>query len=208
MAVRSLHELTVPSYGVKKNTTFYAGAPVARDLSGADAGLVRAADRSADTVANYVGIAADDHNRSGNTMILVDPVGSNYIDSSGNFVANNNGLFAGAKRAIGENMDEPITTVTNLTAGSTGYEGPRRGVGVYISQSTQLCTDQFSAVTTSSTTADAGGAATFAIGDMLTFGGGDYKGKFVKLASTSHGPWIATVDSYDSTQGMLYITLK
>lgn len=208
MAVRSLQELLVVNYNVKKTTSFYAGAPLARDLSGDDVGLARAANRASDTSANWVGVAADDHNRTGVTGIYVDAVGSTYIDSNGNLVENNNGFYKGPKRAIGEFMDEPITTVTNMTAGSTGYEGPRRGVGVYTSPSTQLVTDQFVAVASSASTTDDTSAITFAVGDMLTFGVTDNAGKFVKLASTSHGPWVATVERYDSTQGLLYIALK
>lgn len=206
MAIKELQALVTDTYQTLATSTFYAGMVLARDSSGANAGLVRKADRSADTVNNYVGLAFDDHNRTGCTFIQPDPVGSTYIDPSTGFMSYNNGWFVGPKRVMADWFDEPVTNVTNLTAGSSGYQGPRRGVSVLISPSGRFVTDQYAAVATSSTTADSGSAITFAVNDQLTFGASANAGLLVKLASTSHGPAIAKVDSYDSTAGLLYIT--
>ena len=207
MAIKELQAVVVDTFPVAANASFYAGMVLARDSSGASAGLVRSANRASDTVANYVGLSADDKARTGCTMIQNDPVGSTYVDpSTGNLITNNNGWFVAQKRALSDYYDETVTNVTNLTAGSTGYEGPMRGVGVFLSQSGRFITDQFVAVQTSSSTADSGSAHAFVINDTLTFGAGANAGKFVGLASSSHGPAIAKVDQYDTTAGLLYIT--
>jgi|NOAtaT_7_FD_contig_31_9441227_length_1515_multi_3_in_0_out_0_1 hypothetical protein len=205
MAIHIINAVIVANYDTKKNTDFTQGAALARDLSGADAGLVRKADRASDTAANWVGLAADNNQRSGNTIILNDPVGSTYVDGSGNLVSNANGFYVGEKRAIGDFQDETVNNVTNLTAGAGGFEGPRRGVGVYTTPSGQFITDQFVAVATSSATADSGSAITFAIGDSLTFGAGANAGKLVRLANAAHGRAVAVVEKYDAAAGLLWI---
>jgi len=206
MAIKELQALVADTYPVAKTASFYAGQILGRDSSGGSVGLVRPADRASDTVVNYVGLSADDKARTGCTFIQNDPVGSTYIDGSGNFVANNNGWFVAMKRAISDYYDETVTNISNLTSGAGGYDGPRRGVGVFISPSGKFITDQFALVSTSSSTADSGSAYAFSVNDQLTFGAGANAGKFVHLANTSHGPAIAKVDSYDATAGLLYIT--
>ena len=69
---------------------------------------------------------------------------SNFEKYSGNFVANNNGFYVVSKRAIGDFLAENVNGVTNPTAGSSGYEGPRRGVGVFNSPGGQFVTDRWS----------------------------------------------------------------
>lgn len=208
MAIRALNSVVVANYDVPATETFHAGAALGRDLTGADAGLVRAANRASDAARAWVGFASDDHARTGNTIILADPVGSTYTDGNGNLIANNNGFYVGDKRAIGDFQDEVVTTVTNLTDVSSGFASPRRGVGVFTTPSGQFVTDQFAAVETTSSSADDTSAYTFVIGDLLTFGAGANAGKLVHLASnaTTHGPAIAKVDKYDSTAGLLYFT--
>lgn len=207
MAIKELQSLVVETFPTAADTTFYAGMVLARDSDGADAGLVRAADRAADTIAEYVGFAYDDHARTGCTMIQPDPVGSTYIDpDTGAFEAYNNGWFVGPKRVLGDWFDEPVTNVTNLTAGASGYQGPRRGVSVLISPSGRFVTDQFAAVATSTATADSGTPIVFAINDRLTFGAGANAGLLVKIDEAADGPAIAKVDSYDAAAGLLYIT--
>jgi hypothetical protein len=205
MAIQALNSLIVANYDTKKDTTFTQGAALARDLTGANAGLVRKADRASDAAANWVGFAADNHQRTGNTMIQTDPVGSTYVDGSGVLQSNANGFYVADKRAMGDFQDETVNGVTNLTAGAGGFEGPRRGVGVFTTPSGQFITDQFVAVATSAATTDSGTAIVFDIGDNLTFGAGANAGKLVRLANTAHGRVVATVDKYDAAAGLLFI---
>lgn len=210
MAIKELQAVVVDTYNTLATpTTFYAGMVLGRDSTGTNAGLVRKADRAADTVNNYVGISYDDHNRVGCTMIQPDPVGSSFINpSTGAFMAYNNAWYVGPKRVLADWFDEPVTNVTNLTAGASGYQGPMRGVAVLISPSGRFVTDQFAAVQTASATTDNTAAYTFLVNDQLTFGSGTQgnAGLFVQLSSASHGPAVAKVDYYDTTAGLLYIT--
>lgn len=208
MALHVLNSLIVANYPTKKDTQFAQGACLARDLSGAEAGLVRKADRATDTGANWVGFSADNHQRSGNTMILNDPVGSNYVNASGVLVENANGFYVVDKRAIGDFQDEPVTGVTNPTAGVGGFEGPRRGVGVFTSPSGQFITDQFALAQTDTATADVAftGGDTYEIGDAVTFGAGVNAGLLVKVDSASDGRAVGVVDLFDSAAGLLYFT--
>ena len=208
MAIRALNSVIVANYDTLATASWQAGACLAINSS---TGNVQLATRvsGADTAnfATFVGFSSDDTARSGNTMILADPVGSNYIDGSGNFQSNNNGFYVAAKRAIGDFQSEIVNGVTNLSAQSSGYEGPRRGVGVYNTPGGQFVTDQFSLVTSSGANADSGGTWTPAPGDACTFAI-DNSGKLVKLGTIgTDGPMVARVDKYDSAAGLLYITM-
>ena len=184
-------------------------------MIGAD-GNVSAAYRAAGTfdslgeqLGRFVGFSADDTARTSNTMILADPVGSSYTDASGAFVANNNGFYLVSKRAIGDFLAENVNGVTNPTSGSSGYEGPRRGVGVFNTPGGQFVTDRFAA-TASSTVSTDGGTWTPAIGDLLTVAAASGSaGKLVQLdpaAIQTDGIAVGRVDSYDSATGLLYFT--
>jgi hypothetical protein len=211
MAIRALNTAIVANYPTASTASFLAGDAL---MIGTD-GNVSAAYRNVstfDTVAEqrgrFVGFSADDTARTGNTMILADPVGSSYTDSSGNFVANNNGFYVVSKRAIGDFLAENVNGVTNPTAGSSGYEGPRRGVGVFNSPGGQFVTDRWSGVASTSLTAD-GGTWTPAIGDLLTIAAASGSaGKLVQLdpGATADGIVVGRVDSYDSAAGLLYFT--
>jgi hypothetical protein len=208
MAIRALNSVIVANYDTLATASWQAGACLALNAS---TGNVQLATRvsGADTAnfATFVGFSSDDTARSGNTMILADPVGSNYIDGSGVFQSNNNGFYVAAKRAIGDFQSEIVNGVTNLSAQSSGYEGPRRGVGVYNTPGGQFVTDQFSLVVSSGANADSGGTWTPAPGDACTFAI-DGSGKLVKLATIgTDGPMVARVDKYDSAAGLLYITM-
>jgi hypothetical protein len=208
MAIRALNSVIVANYDTLATASWQAGACLAINSS---TGNVQLATRvsGADTAnfATFVGFSSDDTARSGNTMILADPVGSNYIDGSGVFQSNNNGFYVAAKRAIGDFQSEIVNGVTNLSAQSSGYEGPRRGVGVYNTPGGQFVTDQFSLVTSSGANADSGGTWTPAPGDACTFAI-DNSGKLVKLGTIgTDGPMVARVDKYDSAAGLLYITM-
>jgi hypothetical protein len=214
MAIRALNSVVVANYDCYADgtNTFLAGAPLMLDSTN----KVVAADRSnsafntlVQQMGRFVGFASDDRARTGATMILNDPVGASYTDANGVMVANVNGWYKVSKRAIGDFIDEPVTTVTNPTAGSTGYEGPRRGVGVYNTPGGQFITDQYVAVATNGVNADAGSAITFAAGDLLTPGAGANKGKLVKITAANFGTdgiVVGRVDSFDAAAGLLYFT--
>jgi hypothetical protein len=213
MAIKELINVFPFNYPVAKATTFYAGMVLARGTDGnvVVANRATVAHQSAGAI---VGLAADDKASTGVTFIQSDPVGSSYVDSSGVLQAANNGWFVGAKRGLADNaaFDETVTGVTDLTSGSTGYQGPRRGVGVYQAPG-QFVTDQFVNFATndsnSTTTADQAYTA-WGPNDLLTYAtGATNAGKLVKVTSsaTNFGVVVAKVDRYDSAAGLLYITL-
>ena len=208
MAIRALNSVIVANYDTLATASWQAGACLALNSSTGNVQLAtRASGADTANFATFVGFSSDDTARSGNTMILADPVGSNYIDGSGVFQSNNNGFYVAAKRAIGDFQSEIVNGVTNLSAQSSGYEGPRRGVGVYNTPGGQFVTDQVSLVISSGVNADAGGTWTPAPGDACTFAA-DGSGKLVKLATIgTDGPMVARVDKYDSAAGLLYFTM-
>ena len=214
MAIRALNSVIVANYNCAATASWQAGACLMLNASG----LVEKADRGNtifDTLVEqqgrFVGFSSDDTARSGNTMILADPVGSNYIDGSGVFQSNNNGFYVAAKRAIGDFQSEIVNGVTNLSAQSSGYEGPRRGVGVYNTPGGQFVTDQYVEDLTTAVSADGGSYTTYAPGDLLAPGAGANAGKVVKLDPGAGGYGVdavvvGRVDSFDSAAGLLYFT--
>ena len=212
MAIRALNSVIVANYNTAASASWRAGACL---MIGSD-GLVLKADRSVaafDTLVEqtgkFVGFSSDDTARTGNTMILADPVGSNYIDGSGVFQSNNNGFYVGSKRAIGDFQSEIVNGVTNLSAQSSGFEGPRRGVGVYNTPGGQFVTDQYVEDLTTTVSADGGSYTTFAPGDLLVPGASGNAGKLVKLDASAYGTdgiVVGRVDSFDSAAGLLYFT--
>ena len=210
MAIRALNSVIVANYNCAATASWQSGACLMLNASG----LVEKADRGnaifdslVEQTGRFVGFSSDDTARTGNTMILADPVGSNYIDGNGVFQTNNNGFYVASKRAIGDFQSEIVNGVTNLSAQTSGYEGPRRGVGVYNTPGGQFVTDQFSLVTSSAVNTDAGGTWTPAPGDACTFAAAG-TGKLVKLVAIgTDGPMVARVDKYDSAAGLLYITM-
>jgi hypothetical protein len=212
MAIRALNSVIVANYNCAASASWQAGATL---MIGSD-GLVLKADRSAtafDTLVEqtgkFVGFSSDDTARTGNTMILADPVGSNYIDGNGAFQSNNNGFYVGSKRAIGDFQSEIVNGVTNLSAQTSGYEGPRRGVGVYNTPGGQFVTDQYVEDLTTTVSADGGTYVTYAPGDLLVPGASANAGKLVKLDASAYGTdgiVVGRVDSFDSAAGLLYFT--
>ncbi len=223
MAIRALNSLVVANYDTTSTATWSAGVGLQRSTT---AGQVQLAQRAQGVgggvgfTGGFAGFSADDTARSGNTMILADPVGSSFVDASGVLQANNNGFYVVSKRAIGDFQAENVNGLTNPTAGSSGYEGPRRGVGVFNTPGGQFITDQFKTGTGSSTStaiAD-GGTAVYAPGTLLTIAV-DGSGKLVELAGSAVGivngagagatmPIVGVVDRYDSAAGLLYFTQK
>jgi hypothetical protein len=216
MAIRALNSLIVANYDTAATASWLAGAALVRDIS--NAGRVVIGTRSAlGSSTGFVGFSADDTARTGNTMILADPVGSSYVDSSGVLQANNNGFYVVSKRAIGDYLAENVNTVTNPTAGSSGYEGPRRGVGVFNTPGAQFITDQYlsgSGSSASNLYTD-GLVAVYNPGAPLTFAANG-SGKLVEAANTFVGGFagsapnlvVGFVDRYDSAAGLLYFTQR
>jgi len=212
MAIRALNSVIVANYNCAATASWQAGACLMINASG----LVQKADRGdtlfdtlVEQTGRFAGFSSDDTARSGNTMILADPVGSNYIDGNGVFQSNNNGFYVGSKRAIGDFQSEIVNGVTNLSAQTSGYEGPRRGVGVYNTPGGQFVTDQYVEDLTTTVSADGGTYATFAPGDLLVPGASANAGKLVKLDATAYGTdgiVVGRVDSFDSAAGLLYFT--
>lgn len=226
MAIRALNSLIVANYDTAAAASWQAGAALCRDT--ANAGKVLLANRVVLTngaigfTGGLVGFSADDTARSGNTMILSDPVGSSYVDLSGVLQANNGGFYTVSKRAIGDFQAENVNVVTNPTAaGSAGFEGPRRGVGVYNTPGGQFVTDQFLSASTASSVSTAlldAGTAVYNPGALLTVSA-TYTGKLVELGinqtigfgavgAANTFPVVGIVDRYDSAAGLLYFTQK
>ena len=212
MAIRALNTLVVANYNTAASGSWLAGDALFIQSDGTVAAAYRAEsgfNTLAKQLGKFVGFSADDTARTGNTMILADPVGSSYTDSSGVLQANNNGFYVVSKRAIGDFLAENVNGVTNPTAGSSGYEGPRRGVGVFNTPGAQFITDRFSITNVSSAAqADGGSAWSPAPGDLLTVAAASGNaGKLVKLDEVGvDGLVVGRVDSYDSASGLLYFT--
>ena len=211
MAIRALNTLVVANYNTAASGSWLAGDALFLQSDGTVAAAYRSATGFTtlqQQLGKFVGFSADDTARTGNTMILADPVGSSYTDASGVLQANNNGFYVVSKRAIGDFLAENVNGVTNPTAGSSGYEGPRRGVGVFNTPGAQFITDRFAAVASTSVTQDGASSWTPAVGDLLTVAGGSANaGKLVKLETVgTHGVIVGRVDNYDSAAGLLYFT--
>ena len=212
MAIKALNSAIVANYPTAASASFLAGDAL---MIVPSTGFVTAAFRSAigfstlvQQMGRFVGFSADDTARTGNTMILADPVGSSFTDSSGVLQANNNGFYVVSKRAIGDFLAENVNGVTNPTAGSSGYEGPRRGVGVFNTPGGQFVTDRYAAIASTNINFDGAAAYTLLPGDLLTVAGSSANaGKLVKLDDRgTDGPIVGRVDSLDSASGLLYFT--
>jgi len=212
MAIRALNTLVVANYNTAASASWLAGDALFLQNDGTVAAAYRAGNGFStlqQQLGRFVGFSADDTARTGNTMILADPVGSSYTDSNGVLQANNNGFYVVSKRAIGDFLAENVNGVTNPTAGSSGYEGPRRGVGVFNTPGAQFITDRFSSVASTSVTLDgAAGGWTPAVGDLLTVASSSANaGKLAKLGTVgTDGVIVGRVDAYDSAAGLLYFT--
>ena len=100
MAIRALNSVVVANYDTASTASWQAGMVLARDTTSGQEGKVRLAQRcnsATGVTGGIAGLSADDTARSGNTMILADPVGSSYVDSSGVLQANNNGFYVVSK---------------------------------------------------------------------------------------------------------------
>jgi hypothetical protein len=229
MAIRELIALGTTNHDIAASTQFRAGTIVAKSST---TGQISAACRSTTTTglgggapntalpAGYIGLAADDTAKSGNTMIINDPVGSTFVNTSDNTKLDNyaNGFYVAPKRALSFNQAEDLTDVTNFTAGATGFEGPRRGCAVYSFPGAQFVTDMHLDSTGKKykTVGATGGGVSFLdadassdtwnITDQLTYGAGANAGLFVKLSSSTDGLAVARIDAIDTSAGLIWIT--
>jgi hypothetical protein len=154
--------------------------------------------------AKILGLAAGDSNLTGNTIIVQDTVGNNYLDSSQNFVNASNAEYVAIKRQLLDYADETINEYYNMNFSPIQK---RRGVGVYSLTGDTFATDQFIAVLHGDYGLDGLDTIIFSPGDLLTFGGGVNAGKLVKVNSNSIGPdvvIVGVVEKYNSTLGLLY----
>ena len=154
--------------------------------------------------AKILGISAGDSNLTGNTIIVQDTVGNNYLDENKNFVNASNAEYLAIKRQLLDYADETVNEYYNMNFSPIPK---RRGIGVYSLIGDTFATDQFAAVLHGDYGIDGLDATTFSPGDLLTFGGGINAGKLVKVNINSFGPSvvvIGVVEKYSSTVGLLY----
>jgi hypothetical protein len=154
--------------------------------------------------AKILGIAAGDSNLTGNTIIVPDTVGNNYLDENKNFVNASNAEYLAIKRQLLDYADETVNEYYNMNFSPIPK---RRGIGVYCLIGDTFATDQFSAVLHGDYGVDGLDAITFNPGDLLTFGGGVNAGKLVKVNTNSFGPdvvVVGVVEKYSSALGLLY----
>jgi hypothetical protein len=154
--------------------------------------------------AKILGIAAGDSNLTGNTIIVPDTVGNNYLDENKNFVNASNAEYVAIRRQLLDYADETINEYYNMNFSPIPK---RRGIGVYCLTGDTFATDQFSAVLHGDYGIDDTDLITFSPGDLLTFGGGVNAGKLVKVNTNSVGPdviVVGTVEKYNSAVGLLY----
>jgi hypothetical protein len=217
MAIKELFSLVQSTVDIARDGTaadIHAGWAVARDANGKAVPADRVA--IAAGTQRFVGLAADDAARTGNSFIQSDPVGSSKINADGTFAANNNAFFSSVKRALGDYQDETVSNISDLTSGSTGYQGPRRGLGIYnYTPGTQFIIDGICIVQGKKTDAAAtdAGNATWAINDLLSIGVTANKGKFIVIDDISADvPGLGAVAQIDKISGsgdgtLVWITL-
>ncbi len=155
-------------------------------------------------LAKILGLAAGDSNLTGNTIIVQDTVGNNYLDSSQNFVNASNAEYVAIKRQLLDYADETINEYYNMNFSPIPK---RRGIGVYCLTGDTFATDQFNAVLHGDYGIDSTDTISFSPGDLLTFGGGVNAGKLVKVNTNLYGQdvvVIGVVEKYNSTLGLLY----
>ena len=78
--------------------------------------------------AKILGIAAGDSNLTGNTIIVQDTVGNNYLDENKNFVNASNAEYLAIRRQLLDYADETINEYYNMNFSPIPK---KRGIGVY-----------------------------------------------------------------------------
>ena len=151
-----------------------------------------------------IGIAAGDSNVSGNTIIVPDYIGSNYLDANSNFISISDREYVSVKRQLLDYADETVNEYYNINYSPTPK---RRGIGIYPLTGETFATDQFKPVLHGDYGIDSTSIVSFSPGDLLTFGGGVNAGKLVKVNANSLGPdvlVVGIVDRYNLSTGLLY----
>jgi hypothetical protein len=151
-----------------------------------------------------LGLAAGDANLAGNTIIVQDTAGNNYLDENKNFVNASNAEYLSIRRQLLDNADETVNEYYNMNFSPIPK---RRGIGVYSLNGDIFATDQFKAVLHGDYGIDSTDTISFSPGDLLTFGGGVNAGKLVKVNKNSFGPDVVVmgiVEKYNSNTGLLF----
>jgi hypothetical protein len=207
MAIYPYFSTTIINKDVLINSSFKAGMALVLDNSGraikADSQLLLF-DSAAQKYGKFLGFATSDHDISGNTIIIPDVIGSNYLDSNLNFVKTENTEYSVPKRALLDYQDSAISSFYNNTDLNPTA---KRGVGVYNTPGDYFVTDQFVRVLHGDYGLDSTTLVDLNPGDLLTFGGGINAGKLVKVNIDSFGPEvliIGTVLKHVPAAGLLY----
>ncbi len=207
MAIYPYFTTTIINKDVSTTTSFKAGMALVLDNNGraikADSQLL-IFDSAAQKYGKFLGFAASDHDISGNTIIIPDVIGSNYLDSNNNFVKTENTEYSVPKRAILDYQDSAVSNFYN-TSDLTNIS--KRGIGVYNTPGDYFVTDQFVRVLHGDYGVDSTTLVELNPGDLLTFGGGINAGKLVKVNVDSFGPEvliIGTVLKHVPAAGLLY----
>ena len=209
MAIYPYFSTTIINKDVLTNSSFKAGMALVLDSNGraikADSQLL-VFESISQKYGKFLGFAASDHDISGNTIIIPDVVGSNYLDANYNFVKNENTEYSVAKRAI---LDHQDSAVSNFYNASDPNILSKRGIGVYNTPGDYFVTDQFVRVLHGDYGVDSTTLVDLNPGDLLTFGGGINAGKLVKVNVNSFGPdliIVGQVNKYVPATGLLYFT--
>lgn len=202
MAIFPLYNKHATNYPATVNENFTSGMALVIDSSG---NAIKA-DRSNvsynsifEGYGKFLGFASGDHTNI-SSVLMSDPVGSNYISSDNKFVDNVNSHYSASKRSISEFRDESVS-------GVLFSEYSKRGIGVFNLQGEIYITDQFARVESLFIDSDGTAQVDFNVGDLLTYGAGINAGKLVKVDTSAISPSvliIGVVERYDSASNLLY----
>ena len=202
MAIFPLYNKHATNYPATVNENFTSGMVLVIDSSG---NAIKA-DRSNvsynsifEGYGKFLGFASGDHTNI-SSVLMSDPVGSNYISSDNKFVDNVNSHYSASKRSISEFRDESVS-------GVLFSEYSKRGIGVFNLQGEIYITDQFARVESLFIDSDGTAQVNFNVGDLLTYGAGINAGKLVKVDTSAISPSvliIGVVEKFDEASNLLY----
>lgn len=202
MAIFPLYNKHATNYPATVNENFTSGMALVIDSSG---NAIKA-DRTNvsynsifEGYGKFLGFASGDHTNI-SSVLMSDPVGSNYISSDNKFVDNVNSHYSASKRSISEFRDESVS-------GVLFSEYSKRGIGVFNLQGEIYITDQFARVESLFIDSDGTAQLNFNVGDLLTYGAGVNAGKLVKVDTSAISPSvliIGVVEKFDEASNLLY----
>jgi hypothetical protein len=202
MAIFPIYNKHVVNYPVNVSDSFASGMALAIDPNGnaikADRNNV-SYNSITEGLSKFIGFASGDHTNL-SSILLSDPVGSNYIDSNNKFIDNVNSHYSASKRSISEFRDESVS-------GVLFSEYSKRGIGVFNLQGEIYITDQFARVESLFIDSDGTTQVNFNVGDLLTYGAGINAGKLVKVDTSAISPSvliIGVVEKFDEASNLLY----